>query len=475
MITGVGLISPLGRSLWANTRALLNARTTTDILDKAQQEIDEQTTNSPTPGMRSPESQDLPIPTSPPRGEIDPQSGSGEGPSQPAAQRRSPTPPPSPSGRGPGRGAPMSPASFHPAIALTQDPHLLTQSVGAVGRVAPWMNDPAIELADIAIREAASDASGGKPIADIMGVRTIVASSKGAILTLIDDRFKKHRDSAAILGPHQWLAHQLRCRLNLGNTTSVVAACATAACALHQARREIESGEHDRVLVVAVESALHPIFAHSYKRLGVLTPINPLSAHRPRPLDENREGFTLVEIAAAVMLEAEPSARAQGRNIRGQLLGSAVATEPHDIVRPAPVFTALSACINRAVPRGTPIALIQPHATGTKDNDPRELRAIAQAIPDATAAPVYASKGALGHPLGASALVNLALGIAIANTGKRPPMPWLDNPIDCGFAINKAPQPVAPGAQLITSAGFGGHVGAVCFNAVGPRSQSSTA
>ncbi|MCB9837981.1 MAG: hypothetical protein H6813_01465 [Phycisphaeraceae bacterium] len=385
----------MGRSLWTTARALHEGRTTCDVLDKAQAEIDAD-----------------PVPDT------------------------------------------------HPALALTFDAALMTRTVGAVGRVAPWIEDPAIELADLAIREALFDATGSGEPDPAKGLRTIVASSKGAVLTIIDDQWKQHRDGAVALGPHEWLAHRLRRRLGLGHTTSVVAACATSACALHQARLEIESCEHDRVLVVGVEAALHPVFAHSYKRLGVLAPIDHLRAHRPRPLDENRAGFTLVEIAAAALLVREglPDHRC-----RGALLGSAVGTQPHDIVRPAPVFCALASCIRRAVPRGTALTLIQPHATGTRDNDPRELDAIASALPVAHGAPVYASKGALGHPLGASALVNLALGGAAAAFRATPPMPWLENPIGSKFALSREPHAVEAGAQLLTSAGFGGHVGAVCF------------
>jgi 3-oxoacyl-(acyl-carrier-protein) synthase len=404
-IAGLGLISPLGRSLWATSRALLEGRTTTDILDKAQREIDA----DPDPGT-------------------------------------------------------------HPAVALTLDAALLTRTVGSVGRVAPWMEDPAVELADLAAREAFFDATGASDPEHFRGVRTIVASSKGAVLTLLDEQWKKSRDGAAVLGPHGWLAHRLRRRLGLGHTTSVVAACATSACALHQARREIESGEHDRVLVVAVEAALHPILAHSYKRLGVLAPIDPLRAHRPRPLDKRRAGFTLVEIASAALLERDDL---PGDRRRGVLLGSALGTEPYDIVRSAPVFGALASCVARAVPRGTSLQLIQPHATGTVDNDVRELAAISTALPGSLATPIYASKGALGHPLGASALVNLAIGCAFARFGRRAPMPWLDDPIECAFALSRGAQGVAPGAQVLTSAGFGGHVGAVCFEAFGPRCQPS--
>jgi len=405
-ITGLGLVTPLGKSLWATTRALLDGRTTADFLDHAQREID----RDPAPETR-------------------------------------------------------------PAAALTRNPAALTRAVGAVGRVAPWIEDPAIELADLAASQALPDPAGAPD--QPRGVRTIVASSKGAILTLIDDHWLAHRDGAAVLGPHEWLAHRLRCRLSLGHTTSIVAACATSACALHQARREIESGAVDRVLVIAVEAALHPMFAHTYQRLGVLSPIDPLCAHRPRPLDTRRAGFTLVEAAAAVLLERESVAHVRGQRLFGSLLGTAIGTEPYDIVRPAPVFGALGSCVSLAVPRDADIALIQPHATGTRDNDPRELDAIARALPGSDKTPVYASKGALGHPLGASALVNLVLGCAFAAAGRRPSMPWLDEPIDGPFTLTRAAQPVAPGAQLITSAGFGGHVGAVCFEAIGPRCQPS--
>ncbi len=58
-------------------------------------------------------------------------------------------------------------------------------------------------------------------------------------------------------------------------------------------------GHCDRVLVVAAESSLHPLFQATFKRLGVLA--DP--ADGCRPFDTNRSGFLLAEAAAAVCVE----------------------------------------------------------------------------------------------------------------------------------------------------------------------------
>ena len=109
---------------------------------------------------------------------------------------------------------------------------------------------------------------------------------------------------------------------------------------------------------------------------------------------------------------------------------------------------------------------MQPHAPGTLDNDERELNALARAIInagviDTTAPDVYASKGAIGHPLGAAGLVNVALGCCFMQAGRRPPMPWLERPVESAFDLDAESRELRSGAHIIAAAGFGGHVGVV--------------
>ncbi len=325
--------------------------------------------------------------------------------------------------------------------------------------------DPAIELAERAAREALGMAGVGMGGNWAQGMRTIVGSSKGAVMGLARPGDSGGRDAAAMLGPHGFLCQSLRERLELGETTAIVCACATGLAALHLAWRDILDGRADRVLVIAVEAALSELFVESYRRLGVLAPTQPGTAHVARPLDESRTGFTLCEASAAIVLESAQSAEKGGRGV-ARVMGAAMGTEPFDLVRAPAQYDTLERLTMGLIADGTPVALVQPHAPGTRDNDERELSALARAImnPGAidTAAPdVYASKGAIGHPLGAAGLVNTALGCCFMRAGKRPPMPWLEKPIESAFDLETESRELGNGAHIIAAAGFGGHVGVV--------------
>lgn len=327
--------------------------------------------------------------------------------------------------------------------------------------------DPAIPLAETAAKQALADA--GLSRVD----RTIVAASKGAVhaLTSPEQTVPPRPDALfpriVTQTPHGYLANSIARRLgpthDLGTISIPVAACATSLVGLHQALRALRAGRADSVLLITVESSLSTQFVHSYKRLGVLAPTDPISDHRARPLDENRHGFTLCEASAAIVLQRTDDRAAPPRS-HARLHDTAIGTEPHDVLRAPESFDTL-ARLTRQVLTGAPApALVHPHATGTPDNDARELAALEAALASsALGTRVYASKGAIGHSMGAAGLINVVLTCLMARAKRTPPMPWLDSPIQSAFSLQKAGQPLPDGSHLIVSAGFGGHTAAACL------------
>ncbi|MEC9372629.1 MAG: beta-ketoacyl synthase N-terminal-like domain-containing protein, partial [Planctomycetota bacterium] len=348
------------------------------------------------------------------------------------------------------------------------DPTWIARATAGCAVAPVAAEDPAVEIGERAAREALDDAGLGAG----EEIDLVLAASKGAIAALCDPKSAPAlRERAAAIGPHGALIDGLRRRLAgrtlVRDAAAPVAACATSIAALREARRRIEMGWSRRVVIVAVEAALLPQFVWSYKRLGVLAGLDPATAHVARPLDAGRDGFTLCECAAAVVIESEKSLRERGgKSARARLLGTALATQPDDMVRAAARFDSLER-LTRAVAGEREIALLHPHATGTKDNDERELAALAAALGDERAArtPVYASKGAIGHPLGAAGLVNVVMGCVFARAKKRPPMKWIERAVESAFPIERDAVGSGGGAQVVVAAGFGGHVGAALFEA----------
>jgi 3-oxoacyl-[acyl-carrier-protein] synthase II len=320
----------------------------------------------------------------------------------------------------------------------------LVRGVGHVSTARHSELDPALLLAEQAAREAITEAG-----VEAHGLPTFLGCSKGAVHAWI-----KHDPLALQLGPHGYLAHHLQRRLGIEAWSHHVAACASGLIALDTARQAIAHDRCNEALVVSSESALHPLFVHSYDRLGVLAPLS-LDHYMQRPLHQDRQGFVLAETGVAIVLRSAAFRREDQPWL--ELTDTATACEAHDLIRPSPTMSALHHVADHLC-KGRTVACLHPHAPGTVEHDPRELQVLHE-VTSRHAPAVYAVKGALGHTLGSAGLVSLVVAGLTARTGRTPPMPWLDQPMRCdGVELQREPQPVHPdGYHAVFAAGFGGH------------------
>jgi 3-oxoacyl-[acyl-carrier-protein] synthase II len=360
----------------------------------------------------------------------------------------------------------------------------LVKALGSVVFAQQSSTDPSVDLAERALREALAQANWA-PLNDQSAIHDIpvyLGVSKGAMHALASalDRHAGMRGArwgspgtlgpppvadshlALALGPVGYVAHHLSRKLGFTDINTAVAACASSLTALHLARqRLLHDPSISRVLVVTSESALMHAFIYSYRRLGVLPPLTP-DACALAPLDQTRSGFLPVEIAGAIALERVGSGPRPASGLKSNitLLDTLAGCEAHDLIRPVPGMPALLRVAQRLI-ADRHIDTLHPHATGTLDHDPGELAVLAQACANQTSLPdVYASKGALGHGLGAAGLVSLIIACMSGVAQTRPPMPWLTSPLPSTLPLT--PRQTRPlgktSTHAIFSAGFGGHV-----------------
>lgn len=354
----------------------------------------------------------------------------------------------------------------------------LVRALGGVSIARHTATDPTVELAERAMREAATEVR-----VDLAGLPTWLGTSKGAVGAMgeiFDCRLRildlpQRAIQALALGPHGYLSHHLQRRTGVEVRRHTVAACASSLTALHQARLALlfprpqtpDPTPH-YALVATAEAALLPAFIHSYRRLGVLAPTN-LDDYRQNPLDTSRQGFVLSEVGAAVLLERLLPGQSP-RPGQIELLDTAIANEATDLIRPSPSMDALGH-VARQLFTNRHLAALHPHAPGTADHDPTELRVLASGVQASArmighpTPAVYANKGALGHSLGSAGLVSLVIACLAARTHKLPPMPWLNTPMpDAALPLTATPtlknttESSGGGAHAIFAAGFGGHV-----------------
>ena len=212
-------------------------------------------------------------------------------------------------------------------------------------------------LADRAAREAVKEA--GWNDGDLREAGLVVGTSKGPIESWIPSQ-------SSVLSPqHLCLGLSgIASSLNFigGPRLTISTACASGLHALIRGAMLLNEG-YSRVLVVAAESSLHPLFLASFKRLGVLAP----PEIGCRPFDLERQGFLVSEAAAAVCLEK----KAGGLQVERFALGG----DATHLTGADPQGRMLRRLLATVID-GRAVDLIHAHGTGTEANDAVELAAI---------------------------------------------------------------------------------------------------
>lgn len=235
------------------------------------------------------------------------------------------------------------------------------------------------------------------------------------------------------------------------------AACASGLLALIRACLMIRTGECRRAVVVATESSVHPLFLGSFARLGIL----PGREIGCRPFDEARYGFLMSEASATVCIEASEGLETDSEPhviIDRYAMGG----DAHHLTANDPAGVTLRRIV-REVAGCQSIDLVHAHGTGTETNDPVELAAIDCAVPAGDIAPIlYSHKAALGHSLGASGLVAVALNWMAHQTGRVPGNVRTERPLPAErVVLSSDAQSRFVQRSMALCAGFGGPVAGI--------------
>lgn len=227
-----------------------------------------------------------------------------------------------------------------------------------------------------------------------------------------------------------------------GHHELVSCACASGGIALARASRLLEGGWGQRALVIGVE-VLNRFLVAGFASLGAL------SSRAARPFDVERDGLTLGEGVAAVLLD-----RAEGAGVR--LTGVGQSCDASGLVRPCEDGSGLGLAVERALEGAGPGAVhaICGHGTGTVANDDMEAAAFRTLFGEAVP-PVFGLKGATGHTMGCCGITE-AVACAVAALGGFIPGTVGYRSGDQGLDVVDRTQPAKPGRLLSVNSGFGG-------------------
>ena len=253
-----------------------------------------------------------------------------------------------------------------------------------------------------------------------------------------------------------------------GPNFAVCSACASATNAIGDAFRAIQYDEADVVITGGTEAALTPMGVSAFAAMRALSERNDDPAAASRPFDADRDGFVLSEGAGALVLEELQHAKDRGARIYGEVLGYGASADGSHITKPdgngVGAARAMSLALADARVDPTEIGYINAHGTSTSLGDRAETVAIKDVFGQhAGNVSISSTKSQLGHLLGASGGVELALAILAIRQGVIPPTINLQTPdptCDLDYTPNEARQrPVR--VAMSNSFGFGGHNGSL--------------
>lgn len=247
-----------------------------------------------------------------------------------------------------------------------------------------------------------------------------------------------------------------------GPLLTITNACTSGTDALGVACKWLKLGLCDYVLAGGAD-ALGLIPYTGFQRLLIY------SSEPCAPFDQKRTGLNLGEGAGVMVLELAEHAQKRGAQPLTILSGYGTACDAHHVTAPSPEGRGLQTAISKAMCQAgispADLAFVNAHGTATRENDKVEGYVLNKLLPQT---PVWASKGATGHCLGAAGAIEAAFASQALLSGTIPASVGCKLPEESVCqTITLRPTKVKGNFALSISLGFGGENSALVLKLPG--------
>ncbi|KQO56572.1 3-oxoacyl-ACP synthase [Methylobacterium sp. Leaf86] len=242
-----------------------------------------------------------------------------------------------------------------------------------------------------------------------------------------------------------------------------VTACAASVQAIGDGMRLIRSGEADVVVCGGAEACVTRVALGGFAAARSLsTGFNDAPAEASRPFDRRRDGFVMGEGAGILVLETLAHALARGAVPLVELVGYGTSADAYHLTAGPPDGSGARQSIVTALAMAglTPadIGYVNAHATATPVGDAGELAAIRSVFGEGGPA-ISSTKSATGHLLGAAGAVEAIITAMALRDGILPPTLNLADPDDASTGmdlIGPTARSIPVEYALSNGFGFGG-------------------
>ena len=248
-----------------------------------------------------------------------------------------------------------------------------------------------------------------------------------------------------------------------GSPISLSTACASGASAIQLGVEAIRRGETDAALCIGTDGSVNPESLIRFSLLSALSTSNDPPQAAARPFSKNRDGFVMAEGAGVLVLESLQAAQARGAKILGVIDGCGEMADSFHRTRSSPDAKPIIGCIRNALHDAglapDDIDYINPHGTGTPENDKTEYFGIATVFgARAQSIPISSNKSMIGHTLSAAGAIESVFSLLTLEHQRLPPTINYEVP-DPTIPLDVVPNKARDGRAthvLSNSFGFGG-------------------
>ena len=248
-----------------------------------------------------------------------------------------------------------------------------------------------------------------------------------------------------------------------GSPISLSTACASGASAIQLGVEAIRRGETDAALCIGTDGSVNAESLIRFSLLSALSTSNDPPQAAARPFSKNRDGFVMAEGAGVLVLESLEAAQARGAKILGVIDGCGEMADSFHRTRSSPDGKPIIGCIRNALNDAglapDHIDYINPHGTGTPENDKTEYLGVSTVFGErAQSIPISSNKSMIGHTLSAAGAIESVFSLLTLEHQRLPPTINYEIP-DPTIPLDVVPN-VARDAHvthvLSNSFGFGG-------------------